>query len=125
MAVTPAAVRTAAVRTATAGTHRHWLLKPIGFNVNQCGFAPRSLTAFRHGVPRQRIDLTSHCHTSQIVVACCMLHNLALHRQVPFLQEDGPDGGVVAAVEPVESEEEEAEEDDIDNRNTVIEQYFQ
>ncbi|KAJ1091314.1 hypothetical protein NDU88_004441 [Pleurodeles waltl] len=65
MAVTPAAVRTAAVRTATAGALRHWLLKPIGFNVNQCGFAPRSSTAYRHGVPRQRIDLTSHCPTSQ------------------------------------------------------------
>ncbi|KAJ1088069.1 hypothetical protein NDU88_001228 [Pleurodeles waltl] len=61
----------------------------------------------------------------QIIVACCMLHNLALRRQVPFLQEDGPDGGVEAAVEPVESEEEEDEEDDIDNRNTVILQYFQ
>ncbi|KAJ1178720.1 hypothetical protein NDU88_003962 [Pleurodeles waltl] len=66
MAVTPAAVHTAAVRTATAGAHRHWLLKPIGFNVNQCGFAPRSSTAYRHGVPRQRIDLTSHCPTSQV-----------------------------------------------------------
>ncbi|KAJ1145701.1 hypothetical protein NDU88_011986 [Pleurodeles waltl] len=65
MAVTSAAVRTAAVRTATAGALRHWLLKPIGFNVNQCGFAPRSSTADRRGVPRQRIDLTSHCHTSQ------------------------------------------------------------
>ncbi|KAJ1198941.1 hypothetical protein NDU88_002779 [Pleurodeles waltl] len=61
----------------------------------------------------------------QIIVACCMLHNLALRRQVPFLQEDGPDGGVVAAVEPVDSEGEEAEEADIDNRNTVIHQYFQ
>ncbi|KAJ1115757.1 hypothetical protein NDU88_003979 [Pleurodeles waltl] len=60
MAVTPAAVR-----TATAGAHRHWLLRPIGFNVNQCCFAPRSSTAYRHGVPRQRSDLTSHCHTSQ------------------------------------------------------------
>ncbi|KAJ1147287.1 hypothetical protein NDU88_000168 [Pleurodeles waltl] len=55
---------------------------------------------------------------------CCMLHNLALRRQVPFLQEDGPEGGLVAAVEPVDSEEEEAEEEDIDNRN-VIQQYFQ
>ncbi|KAJ1097356.1 hypothetical protein NDU88_002476 [Pleurodeles waltl] len=44
---------------------------------------------------------------------------------VPFLQEDGPEGGVVAAVEPVDSEDEEAEEEDIDNRNTVIHQYFQ
>ncbi|KAJ1115219.1 hypothetical protein NDU88_003445 [Pleurodeles waltl] len=104
MAVTPAAVRTAAVCTATAGAHRHWLLRPIGFYVNQCCFAPRSSTAYRHGVPRQRIDLTSHCHTSQ---------------------EDGPDGGVVAAVEPVESEEEEDDGDDTDNRDTVIQQYFQ
>ncbi|KAJ1192493.1 hypothetical protein NDU88_001800 [Pleurodeles waltl] len=42
----------------------------------------------------------------QIIVACCMLHNLALRRQVPFLQKDGPDVGLVAAVEPVDSEEE-------------------
>ncbi|KAJ1178092.1 hypothetical protein NDU88_003340 [Pleurodeles waltl] len=61
----------------------------------------------------------------QIIVACCMLHNLVLRRQVPFLQEDGPDGGVVTAVEPVDSEDEEAEEEDIDNRNKVILQYFQ
>ncbi|KAJ1216569.1 hypothetical protein NDU88_004170 [Pleurodeles waltl] len=61
----------------------------------------------------------------QIIVACCMLHNLALRRQVLFLQEDGPDGGVVAAVEPVDSEDQEAEEEDIDNRNSVILQYFQ
>ncbi|KAJ1157642.1 hypothetical protein NDU88_010347 [Pleurodeles waltl] len=39
--------------------------------------------------------------------------------------EDDPEGGVVAAMEPVDSEEEEAEEEDIDNRNTVIHQYFQ
>ncbi|KAJ1194681.1 hypothetical protein NDU88_003967 [Pleurodeles waltl] len=39
----------------------------------------------------------------QIIVACCMLHNLALRQQVPFLQEDGPEGGLVAAVEPVGS----------------------
>ncbi|KAJ1092224.1 hypothetical protein NDU88_005336 [Pleurodeles waltl] len=51
----------------------------------------------------------------QIIVACCMLHNLALRCKVPFLQEDGPDVGLVAAVEPVDSEEEEAEEEDIDN----------
>ncbi|KAJ1162945.1 hypothetical protein NDU88_003409 [Pleurodeles waltl] len=61
----------------------------------------------------------------QIILACCMFHNLALRRQVPSLQEDGPDVGVVAAVEPVDSEDEEAEEEDIDNRNTVIQQYFQ
>ncbi|KAJ1176359.1 hypothetical protein NDU88_001641 [Pleurodeles waltl] len=61
----------------------------------------------------------------QIIGGCCMLHNLALRRQVPFLQEDGPDGGVVAAVELVDSEDEEAEEEDIDNKNSVILQYFQ
>ncbi|KAJ1198285.1 hypothetical protein NDU88_002127 [Pleurodeles waltl] len=83
MAVTPAAVRTAAVRTATAGALRHWLLKPIGFNVNQCGFAPRSSTAYRHGVPRQRIDLTSHCPTSQLSVRTCGLADSVLHVVLP------------------------------------------
>ncbi|KAJ1174717.1 hypothetical protein NDU88_000010 [Pleurodeles waltl] len=61
----------------------------------------------------------------QIIVAYCMLHNLALRRQVPFLQEDGPDGGVVAAVEPVDSDEDEAEEEDMQNRDSVTQQYFQ
>ncbi|KAJ1216286.1 hypothetical protein NDU88_003890 [Pleurodeles waltl] len=61
----------------------------------------------------------------EIIIACSMLHNLALRRQVPFLQEDDPDDGVVAAVEPVDSDEEEAEEEDNDNRESVIQQYFQ
>ncbi|KAJ1168013.1 hypothetical protein NDU88_008395 [Pleurodeles waltl] len=63
-----------------------------------------------------------------IIIACSMLHNLALRRQVPFLQEDDPDDGVVAAVEPVEpvdSDEDEADEDENDNRESVIQQYFQ
>ncbi|KAJ1175590.1 hypothetical protein NDU88_000877 [Pleurodeles waltl] len=63
-----------------------------------------------------------------IIVACSMLHNLALRRQVPFLQEDDPDDGVVAAVEPVDpvdSDEDEAEEEENDNRESVIQQYFQ
>ncbi|KAJ1214872.1 hypothetical protein NDU88_002483 [Pleurodeles waltl] len=57
-----------------------------------------------------------------------LLHNLALRRQVPFLQEDDPDDGVVAVVEPVEpvdSDEDEADEDENDNRESVIQQYFQ
>ncbi|KAJ1105880.1 hypothetical protein NDU88_003284 [Pleurodeles waltl] len=68
---------------------------------------PDLISAIRHptGIP------------PQIIVACCMLHNLALRRQVPFLQEDGPDGGVVAAVEPVDSDEDEAEEEDMQNRD--------
>ncbi|KAJ1157168.1 hypothetical protein NDU88_009883 [Pleurodeles waltl] len=61
----------------------------------------------------------------QIIVECCMLHTVALRRQVSFLQEDGPDDGLVAAVEPVDSEEEEAEEEDIDNQTIIIMQYFQ
>ncbi|KAJ1208465.1 hypothetical protein NDU88_003851 [Pleurodeles waltl] len=61
----------------------------------------------------------------QIILACCMLYNLALRRQVPFLQEDGPEGCLMAAVEPVDSDEEEAEEEDINNRKNVIQQYFQ
>ncbi|KAJ1143360.1 hypothetical protein NDU88_009669 [Pleurodeles waltl] len=61
----------------------------------------------------------------QIIIYCCMLHNLALRRQVPFPQEDRPDVGLVAAVEPMDSEEEEAEEEDVDNRNNIIMQYFQ
>ncbi|KAJ1119915.1 hypothetical protein NDU88_008098 [Pleurodeles waltl] len=103
------AVTSAAVRTVTAGVHRHWLLGPIGSNVNQCSIAPRSSTAYRDGVQHQCSYLTSHCPTLQ----------------VPFPQKDGPDGGVVAAVEPVDSEDEETEEEDMDNRNSVILQYFQ
>ncbi|KAJ1124745.1 hypothetical protein NDU88_003194 [Pleurodeles waltl] len=99
----------AAVRIITAGALPHWLLGPIGSNVNQCSIALRSSTAYRDGVQPQRSYLTSHCP------------NL----EVPFLQEDGPDDGVVAAMEPVDSDEEEAEEEDIDNRDSVIQQYFQ
>ncbi|KAJ1143517.1 hypothetical protein NDU88_009825 [Pleurodeles waltl] len=44
----------------------------------------------------------------QIIVACCMLHNLALRRLVPFLQEDEPGDGRVAAVEPMDSDQDEA-----------------
>ncbi|KAJ1146936.1 hypothetical protein NDU88_013188 [Pleurodeles waltl] len=67
----------------------------------------------------------SPTNVCQVIVACCMLHNLALRRQVAFLQEDGPDGGVVAAVEPVDSDEEEAGDEEMHNRDSVIQQYFQ
>ncbi|KAJ1153164.1 hypothetical protein NDU88_005926 [Pleurodeles waltl] len=43
-------------------------------------------------------------------------------------KEDDPGDNVVAAgepVEPVDSEEEEADEDENDNRESVIQQYFQ
>ncbi|KAJ1108079.1 hypothetical protein NDU88_005461 [Pleurodeles waltl] len=59
------AVTSAAVRTVTAGVHRHWLLGPIVSNVNQCRIAPRSLTAYRDGVQRQRSYLISPCPTLQ------------------------------------------------------------
>ncbi|KAJ1193917.1 hypothetical protein NDU88_003213 [Pleurodeles waltl] len=61
----------------------------------------------------------------QIVVPCCMLHNLALRRHVPFLQEEETGDAPVAAVDPVDSEDEEAEDEDVDNRTSVIRQYFQ
>ncbi|KAJ1145998.1 hypothetical protein NDU88_012280 [Pleurodeles waltl] len=60
----------------------------------------------------------------QIIVTCCMLHNLALRHHVPFLLEDELGDDLVAAVEPVDSEKEEAEEEDIDNRTNIIMQYF-
>ncbi|KAJ1090494.1 hypothetical protein NDU88_003626 [Pleurodeles waltl] len=98
------AVTSAAVRTVTAGVHRHWLLEPIGPNDNQCKVALRSLTAYCDGVQRQRNDLISTC---------------------PSSQEDVPGDSLGAALEPVDSEEEEAEEEDVDNRSNIIQQYFQ
>ncbi|KAJ1216193.1 hypothetical protein NDU88_003799 [Pleurodeles waltl] len=62
---------------------------------------------------------------SQVIMACCMLYNLALRRNVPFLQEEEAGDGRVAAVDPVDSEDEEAEDEDEDNRTAVIRQYFQ
>ncbi|KAJ1188397.1 hypothetical protein NDU88_005158 [Pleurodeles waltl] len=41
-------------RIITAGAPIHWLLGPIGSNVNQCSIAPWSTTAYRDGVQRQR-----------------------------------------------------------------------
>ncbi|KAJ1217726.1 hypothetical protein NDU88_005317 [Pleurodeles waltl] len=61
----------------------------------------------------------------QIIMVCCMLHNLALRRQVHFLQEDEAGDGRVAAVDPVDSEDEEAEDEDEDNRSAIIQPYFQ
>ncbi|KAJ1189809.1 hypothetical protein NDU88_006551 [Pleurodeles waltl] len=61
----------------------------------------------------------------QIIVACCMLQNLALRRHVPFLQEEEAGDACVAAVDAVDSEDEEAEDKDEDNRTAEIRQYFQ
>ncbi|KAJ1116983.1 hypothetical protein NDU88_005184 [Pleurodeles waltl] len=47
-----------------------------------------------------------------------MVHSY--RRQEPFLLEDEPGDGLVAAVEPVDSEEEEAEKEDVDNRTNII-----
>ncbi|KAJ1126941.1 hypothetical protein NDU88_005347 [Pleurodeles waltl] len=60
----------------------------------------------------------------QIIMACCTLHNLALRRHVPFLQEEEAGDGRVAAVDPVDSEDEAAEDEGEDNRTAVIRQYF-
>ncbi|KAJ1140226.1 hypothetical protein NDU88_006583 [Pleurodeles waltl] len=63
------AVTSTVLRTVTAGVHRHWLLGPIGSNVNQSSIAPRSSTAYRNGVQRQRSYLTSHCPTLEALSA--------------------------------------------------------
>ncbi|KAJ1124533.1 hypothetical protein NDU88_002984 [Pleurodeles waltl] len=64
------------------------------------------------------------CRNEQVYRNRKSYHSMNV-QMVPFLQEDGPDVGLVAAVEPVDSEEEEAEEEDIDNRNNIIMQDFQ
>ncbi|KAJ1122253.1 hypothetical protein NDU88_000751 [Pleurodeles waltl] len=61
------AVTSAAVRTVTTGEHRHWLLGPIGSNVNQSKIVPLSSTAYCDGVERQRSYLISPCPTLQVV----------------------------------------------------------
>ncbi|KAJ1123689.1 hypothetical protein NDU88_002157 [Pleurodeles waltl] len=48
-----AAVTSAVVRIITAGAPVHWLLGPIGSNVNQYSIAPRSTTGYHDGVQRQ------------------------------------------------------------------------
>ncbi|KAJ1178599.1 hypothetical protein NDU88_003844 [Pleurodeles waltl] len=101
-------VTSVAVRTVTAGVHRHWLLESIGPNDNQCDVALRSSTANRNSAQQQQNYLISTCLSSQ----------------VPFLQEDEPGDGRVAAVEPVASDVEEAEEEDMDNKSTLIQQYL-
>ncbi|KAJ1114967.1 hypothetical protein NDU88_003196 [Pleurodeles waltl] len=63
------AVTFAAVRTVTAGVHRHWLLEPIGPNVNQCEFAWRLSTTDRYGAKRQRNYLISTCLSSETSTA--------------------------------------------------------
>ncbi|KAJ1091380.1 hypothetical protein NDU88_004506 [Pleurodeles waltl] len=92
------AVTSAAVRTVIAGVHRHWLLEPIGPNDNQWAVAQRYSAAYCDGAQHHRNYLISTCHSTQ----------------------DVPGGGLVAAVEPVDSKEEEAEEEDVDNRSNII-----
>ncbi|KAJ1142877.1 hypothetical protein NDU88_009190 [Pleurodeles waltl] len=81
-------VTSAAARTVTAGVHRHWLLGPIGSNVNQCSIVPRSSTAYRNSVQRQRSYLTSNCPTLQLWVLISELfdsvHAVVLHRHRPL-----------------------------------------
>ncbi|KAJ1128227.1 hypothetical protein NDU88_006606 [Pleurodeles waltl] len=60
---------------------------------------------------------------SMNVQMVCLADQYISHVNAKFPgSEDGPAGGLVAAVEPVDSGE---EEEDIDNSNNVIQQYFQ
>ncbi|KAJ1215352.1 hypothetical protein NDU88_002961 [Pleurodeles waltl] len=136
------AVTSAAGRIITAGAPVHWLLGPIGSNVNQCSIAPRSMTAYRDGVQRQRSYPTIPLSHFRGTVSWD-IGKMAESAGVPTaggpvdngretfdrdLQGGDPDDGVVAAVEPVEpvdSDEDESEEEENDNRESVIQQYFQ
>ncbi|KAJ1149196.1 hypothetical protein NDU88_002011 [Pleurodeles waltl] len=116
--------------------HLSWLLTPV--NKARTGAENRYNDA--HGRTRRIIERTfgllkarfkclqltggTLCYSPEkvckIVVLCCMLHNLALRRHVPYLQEEEVGNAPVAAVDPEDSENE-----DVDNRTSVIWQYFQ
>ncbi|XP_069068438.1 putative nuclease HARBI1 [Pleurodeles waltl] len=61
----------------------------------------------------------------QIVVACCMLHNLSLRRHVPLLEEEEVATVVVADEGANDSDEDHDDEDDVHSRTQLILQYFQ
>ncbi|KAJ1118271.1 hypothetical protein NDU88_006466 [Pleurodeles waltl] len=81
----------------------------------------RSEQVYRNRMSYHSMNVQMVCLADQYISHV----NAKFPGSVPFLQEDGPEGGLVAAVEPVDSEEDEAEEEDIDNGNKVIQQYFQ
>ncbi|KAJ1174813.1 hypothetical protein NDU88_000104 [Pleurodeles waltl] len=115
----------AAVRIITAGALCHCLLGPTGSNVNQCSIAPAQLPHIP--LSQFRATSTGTCEemaeSSGVPIAGGPVDNGGATFKHHL--QDGPDGGVVATVEPVDSDEEEAEEEDIDNRDSVIQQYFQ
>ncbi|KAJ1126122.1 hypothetical protein NDU88_004531 [Pleurodeles waltl] len=138
MVVTSAAVTSVVVRTITAGVHCHWLLGPIGHHPLGHVRRWRNPTVYRLLVDLSKMEerhliITYRFDRATIEELCTQLEpdmmsairhptGIPPQVQVAFLQEDGPDGGVVTAVEPVDSDE---EEKDIDNRDSVIQQYLQ
>ncbi|XP_069063310.1 putative nuclease HARBI1 [Pleurodeles waltl] len=60
---------------------------------------------------------------SHIIVACCMLHNLALRHHIPLLDAEEGEAVPVADEEGVRSDEENGE-DAADSRVELIQQYF-
>ncbi|XP_069075311.1 putative nuclease HARBI1 [Pleurodeles waltl] len=60
----------------------------------------------------------------QIIVACCMLHNLALMGYVPLLDAEEGVAVPVADEEDMESDEEEDDEDAADSGAEIIQHYF-
>ncbi|XP_069089264.1 putative nuclease HARBI1 [Pleurodeles waltl] len=59
----------------------------------------------------------------QIAVACCMLHNLALRRIIPFLEEVGVEDNPVAE-EGGNTSDEDGDEEDVGTRKDLIQQCF-
>ncbi|KAJ1100538.1 hypothetical protein NDU88_005620 [Pleurodeles waltl] len=98
------AVMSAVVCAVTAGLHRHWLLGPIGPMLTNA--------ALRRGLRPP----TAMVYNASAVTS---------HPIVPLYRRMVQMACVVAAVEPMDSEDKEGEEEDMDNRDSVIQQYFQ
>ncbi|XP_069075329.1 putative nuclease HARBI1 [Pleurodeles waltl] len=61
----------------------------------------------------------------QIIVASCMLHNVALRRQIPLLADDDEAAGPVTGNVDMESDEEADEEGAADSKTELNNHYFQ
>ena len=60
----------------------------------------------------------------RIVVACCMLHNLALHHNIPVIGDDGDQGRPEDDDSDGASEAGSGEDEDVDTRRELVAGYF-